>query len=284
MRNGQLPSRVPLRRAEARRWARRLHAVYGLVILGIVNLFVAGEAPAERLVDFEVHYASTPLIREMILLYLTAHIVASIMATVLCARWAASVIRPRWLRRGLRLLIIGFGLNLGVGLPKVAAMIGRWTGHNWDAINAQIFQLCAFACTLFTFLGFTLPMVGGFLERLRSQIRAFRRLGPLWRVLRDAIPGMSASLPVAWWDVELKCQRRVAEIQDGRLALRPFRSQALAVAAAAQAEAMKLAADLAEARVEAIVLADALARKAAGDELPLLDDTSAPCPASTGRL
>lgn len=264
----------------AKKWALRLQAAYAMVILGIIVLFIAGDAPVERRVDFEVFYADTPFIREMILLYLTAHIVASVMATALCARWAAGVTGPPWLRRGLRLLIIGFALNLGVGLPKLLAMIGRWSGHNWDAFFASIFQVCAFACTLFTAIGFTLPMIGGLMEQIRSDVREFRALGPLWRELRGAIPGVAASLPVSWWNIELRLTRRAAEIQDGRLALRPYRSIQVAAAAATKATAMNMRPDLADASVEAAVLTDAMQQKAFMEKrgLPRLNDNTTPLP------
>ena len=54
-----------------RRLSRRWIAGYGAVCAAIVLLFVLGEAPVERLRDFDTYYANTPYIREMIVLYLT---------------------------------------------------------------------------------------------------------------------------------------------------------------------------------------------------------------------
>ncbi|MBT2459228.1 MAB_1171c family putative transporter [Streptomyces sp. ISL-86] len=263
---------------KAAHWVRWLMAAYGIAIIGIVALFAAGDAPAERRVDFDTYYAKTPYIREMILLYLAAHTMAGVLATVLCVRWAAGVTGPKWLRRGLRVLILGFALNIGLDASKIIAIAGRWSGSaEWDWLNTEVSRGFAFACTLFTCVGFTLPMVGGSVERTLSGNHVFLQLGPLWRALREATPAVVAALPVPWWDVELKATRRVAEVQDGRLALRPYRNPAVAQAATAQTAALRLAPKKAEAAVEAAVLADAMAAKAAAgdEEPPLLDDDTA---------
>ncbi|MEV6782416.1 hypothetical protein [Streptomyces sp. NPDC051098] len=41
--------------------------------------------------DLDTYYAHTPLIREMIVLYLAAHLISDIVSTVLCVRWAREV-------------------------------------------------------------------------------------------------------------------------------------------------------------------------------------------------
>ncbi|GAA3113498.1 hypothetical protein GCM10020254_69800 [Streptomyces goshikiensis] len=92
------------------------------------------------------------------------------------------------------------------------------------------------------------------MERTLWAKRVFLRLGPLWRALREATPAVAAALPVPWWDVELKATRRVAEVQDGRLALRPYRNPDVARAAAARASALRLAPAKVAAAVEAAVL------------------------------
>ncbi|MFE4209438.1 MAB_1171c family putative transporter [Streptomyces goshikiensis] len=263
---------------KAGRWVRWLMVAYGLAVIGIVALFALGDAPVERRVDFDPYYARTPFIREMILLYLAAHTVAGVMATVLCVRWAAGVTGPKWLRRGLRVLILGFALNIGLDGSKLLAIAARWCGGTrWDWLDSEVSRGFAFACTLFTGIGFVLPMVGGSVERTLWAKRVFLRLGPLWRALREATPAVAAALPVPWWDVELKATRRVAEVQDGRLALRPYRNPDVARAAAARASALRLAPAKVAAAVEAAVLVDAMAAKAAsGDaEPPLLDDGTA---------
>ncbi|MEV8531736.1 MAB_1171c family putative transporter [Streptomyces sp. NPDC051211] len=254
---------------KARRAARRWQAVYGLVVVAVIVLFAVGQAPVEQRTDFDTYYAGTPYIREMILLYLTAHTGAALMATVLCIRWFAGVTGPPWLRRGLRVLILGFALNFGMDFAKFAAIGARWAGRDWDVLNTRVAPLFAFACSLCTALGFVLPVVGGRVSGTVSAVRTFVRLGPLWRALRRAAPAVVPSLPVPWWEIDLRLTRRVAEVQDGRLALRPYRDAAVAEDASVRARAAGLSGEAAAAAVEAAVLAAAIAASMAASKAAL---------------
>ncbi|MFG2295831.1 MAB_1171c family putative transporter [Streptomyces sp. NPDC048603] len=266
----------------ARRAARRWQAAYGAVALTLVVLFVIGDAPEERRIDFDIHYAETPYIREMILLYLLAHTGAVLTATVLCIRWFAKVAGAPWLRRGLRVLILGFALNFGLDVSKFAAIGARWAGGDWEVLNNRIAPLFAFTSTLFMCVGFILPLVGERVSGAVSDVRTFVRLGPLWRALRSAGPAVVIALPVPWWEMELRLTRRVAEIQDCRLSLRPYRSDSVAAGARARAAAAGLPGEAADAAVEAAVLAAALAAKIAadwnGEAEPELDGPAATLP------
>ncbi|GLX27267.1 hypothetical protein [Streptomyces lavendulae] len=75
-------------RRRATRWCA---GVYGAVIVALLALFALGDAPDERLRDFDTYYATTPFIREMIVLYVLAHAVATVLLSVLCRRWARDV-------------------------------------------------------------------------------------------------------------------------------------------------------------------------------------------------
>ena len=57
---------------ETRRVSRRWVIGYSVVIVALVVLFVLGDTPVERLVDFDTYYANEPFVREMIVLYLVA--------------------------------------------------------------------------------------------------------------------------------------------------------------------------------------------------------------------
>ncbi|MER7760289.1 MAB_1171c family putative transporter [Streptomyces sp. NPDC097619] len=253
----------------ARRTSRRVLTAYGATVVGIVLLFAAGEAPVERRVDFDTYYATTPFIREMILLYLTAHAVSVTLATTLCIRWFA-LVRGQWLRRGLRLLIVGFALGLGMDACKFLAVGARWAGADWDLLNTGAAPLFAFGYTLLTGLGFILPVVGSTLVHTWGALRSLVQLRPLWCALQPAAPAAPPGPPVPWWEIDLRVTRRVAEIHDGRLALRPYRDRSAAAAAADRARATGLSGAEAAAAVEAEVLATALARLAASntDRLP----------------
>lgn len=73
--------------AQTRLLTRRITAGYAVVIVALVVLFALGDAPVERLRDFDTYYARTPYLRELIVLYLTAMTVAGLAMTALCWRW-----------------------------------------------------------------------------------------------------------------------------------------------------------------------------------------------------
>lgn len=103
------------------------------VITAIFGLFAAGDAPVERLHDFDTYYATTPYLRAMICLYVSAHTVAALLMTFLCWRWSRSV--HGLLRAGLVLLVIACLLNLSYDVCKIIAVVARWSGHDLDHLS-----------------------------------------------------------------------------------------------------------------------------------------------------
>ncbi|CAM5618603.1 Integral membrane protein OS=Streptomyces griseomycini OX=66895 GN=FHS37_000644 PE=4 SV=1 [Streptomyces griseomycini] len=88
-------------RARVRRMVLRSIAAYGVLVVAIVVLFALAEADAERLTDLDTYYATTPFMREMILLYLVGHSAAMLVMCVVCVKWSREV--TGLLRIGLRL-------------------------------------------------------------------------------------------------------------------------------------------------------------------------------------
>jgi hypothetical protein len=194
---------------------------YGLVVLAMAVLFWAGDAPVERRTDFETYYATTPFIAEFTLLYLAAQTVALVSVIRGCLRWARLAGDP-WLRRGLRLIIAGSVFGLGVSALRGTAMAARWSGANWDALNTVASVVCAMAGLTLGALGFALPAWGEHLTRIRGGVesyRDYRALYPLWNALRTAVPTIVLPARIPWWDLHVRLTRRLAEINDGRLAL-----------------------------------------------------------------
>ncbi|MER5299685.1 MAB_1171c family putative transporter [Streptomyces lasiicapitis] len=250
-------------RDQARRTAQWWLAIYGLIILAEIIMFILGDASVERRVDLDTYYARTPFIREMILLYLLAHTSAAIMAAGLCWRWVAEVKDPPWLRRGLRVLICGFFLNLCLDASKLTAIGARWAGTDWDFLNTKVAVALEGLCLIVTSTGFVLPLVGPRGKDFYTAVTAYRALHPLWRTLHRATPAIARDLPLPWWNIELHLMRRIAEIHDGRLALRPFRDPRVAAFASARAQTAGLTGDDTAAVMEAAVLAAAAHSKAA---------------------
>ncbi|MGW6460403.1 MAB_1171c family putative transporter, partial [Streptomyces sp. NPDC055078] len=207
--------------ARTRRASLRCVAAYGAVIVALIVLFVLGDAPAERLRDLDTYYANTPYIREMIVLYLLAHTVATVVTAVLCRRWSRQVTGV--LRTALVLIVSGCLLNLGFDAAKFAAVGARWAGHDWDALSTYAAPPLASASALLVGSGFVLPLVT---QRLGSGLHTalrYLRLGPLERRLTGAAGRTPSCAAIGRWaSLELRLTQREAAIHDGLIALRPY--------------------------------------------------------------
>lgn len=112
-----------------------------------------------------------------------------------------------------------------IGLRLSGARNGWYVGH-YDPVSTELMSLSA----LLLILGLTWP----YLVRLPvlrhvGDYRALQLLHPLWRRMYDATPAIALAPPTGArdarpWprDVAYYLQRRVVEIQDGALALRPY--------------------------------------------------------------
>lgn len=205
-----------------RQYSRRCVAAYSLTVFAIIVLFWAGDAPVEQPTSFDVYYATSPYLREMIVLYLGAQAVAMMAASTLCWRWSREV--GGTLRAGLRILAPAYLIIVSYDLIRLIAVAARWTGHNLDYLVDKVsVHLAAPACLLGA-LGFAVPLLGPRLARNASSVRQFRQLTPLWRIVRDVpTPGaVRASLP--WWRTPpaILLTGRKTAIYDAILALTPY--------------------------------------------------------------
>ncbi|MFG2564711.1 MAB_1171c family putative transporter [Streptomyces sp. NPDC048567] len=119
-------------------------------------------------------------------------------------------------------------------------------------------------------LGLTLPAVAYPIRHMRQrrwEKASFEALTPLWRDLAEAVPHivLSPARPIAGStpdsDTSYHLQRRVIEISDGILALRPYRSRSTQEAAS---RTFTSGTDRAAAAIEAAVVKAALADLAVG--------------------
>lgn len=175
------------------RAARRWITGYALVVVGIAVLFTLGDAPVERRTDLDTYYATTPYIGQMIVLYLTAHLVAAGVTAVSSLRWARRVRGP--LRVGLAVMGVGALCNSGYSVTKLVAVAARWSGHDWSALGTDVSPVAAGAGALITVTGVLIPLVGPHLARWRRARRTYARLAPLERELDDLLRRRSLRLP-----------------------------------------------------------------------------------------
>lgn len=254
----------------ARRTARRWMLVYGLLIACLVVLFMMGDTPVERRVDFDTYYATTPYTVEFVLLYLLALATAMVGQIWMCWRWAGVAGRP-WLRRGLRLIVAGAVGALCFSIAKTVAVAARWFGADWDGLSTHVAPAFATLGLVISAVGYALPAWGEYLTRMRGRAdryHAYRDLYPLWDALRRATPAIVPPARIPWWDLELRLTRRLAEINDGRLALRSHIDPHITAAALRLGrDAGLTGADL-HAVVDAARLRTAMAAKAANHRFP----------------
>ncbi|MGK5630987.1 MAB_1171c family putative transporter [Streptomyces sp. URMC 123] len=266
-----------------RRVARGWMVGYTLIGLALITLFALGDAPQERRVDFDTYYATTPFMRELIVLYLLGQAAATVAVMILCLRWSRQVAPGSWLRRGLRVLQCGFLLSFGFDAAKLIAVGARWAQTDWDALNTSVAPMVAAIASLFVSTGFLLPLIGDRLSVAADRASGLRTLvvlKPLWQEMRAAAPSIVAPVPVPWWAIELRLTRRIAEIHDGRLALRPYGGADAADAAYARALRAGMPEIEAEAIAEAAGLVAAARNKAAGSA-PRGTEAVAPSRSST---
>ncbi|MFJ4011040.1 MAB_1171c family putative transporter [Streptomyces sp. NPDC090026] len=205
-------------------------SAYGVVTVFLAVLFVLGEAPVERLRDLDTYYASTPFIREMIVLYLLAHTVGSVVLTVLCWRWLRQIAGA--LRTGLALIVLGGLLDIGYLTTKFAAVFARWSGRDWDYLSTHVAPPLASAAALMVGAGFIFPLMGQRASSTWRTYRQYRLLCPLWLELQGSSPSWAAAMKIAWWaPVELRKSHREAAIHDGLLSIAPYFSSTVRIAA-----------------------------------------------------
>ncbi|WP_409235719.1 MAB_1171c family putative transporter [Streptomyces sp. PA5.6] len=258
--------------ARTRRASRWCLAVHLAVITAIFGLFAAGDAPVERLHDFDTYYATTPYLRAMICLYVSAHTVAALLMTFLCWRWSRSV--HGLLRAGLILLVIACLLNLSYDVCKIIAVVARWSGHDLDHLSTWAAPPLTAMASLFQSSGFILPLAGQWIGRVRRTWARYRALEPLWAALRGTLP--RGPVRIAWWSSpELRLMQRESEIHDGVLALDPYFEPALRRAVSTRARSIGTPPEQAAAIGTAAMITAALRARADDPEGDILSSARA---------
>ncbi|MGX2992793.1 hypothetical protein JNUCC64_00625 [Streptomyces sp. JNUCC 64] len=169
-------------RAVTRRAVRWVTAVYSTVIVGLWVLFALADVPDERVQDLDTHYATTPFIREVVVLYLLAHTAAVLVTSYLIWSWQGRL--RGWLRGGVVFLGIGYVANLGFDTVKWTAVVARWTGGNLDYLSTRVAPPIACVSAVFIGAGFILPHAGQAAQDWWHARAGHWRLRPLYRLLK----------------------------------------------------------------------------------------------------
>ncbi|MER5468254.1 MAB_1171c family putative transporter [Streptomyces sp. NPDC002685] len=179
--------------SSGRRIVRCLMSVYSVVLVGIAALFALGDTPLERRTDFDTYYAATPFTAEMIVLYLLAHLTAVVTTALWSLRWAREV--HGWLRAGLLTMGAGTVIGAGYSVSKLTAVVARWCGPDWSALDTELSPGLAGLGALLTVTGILIPWAGPGLTAWFLSWRTYVRLAPLERELDDVLAHRNLRLP-----------------------------------------------------------------------------------------
>lgn len=224
---------------------------------------IAGPNGGVRSPDYLVNNAHRPLCAAYLALYVAAFGSGMIGIVRLAWRYGPST-RDPWLRRGLYLTAAGAGCCVVYCLNRLSAVVAAYLGGNalrWEVIT----PLADGVGILLIVTGLTIPSWGPRCADLVAWCRDYRdyqTLRPLWLDLCRAAPEIALHPPRGMLADRLgvaglgyRLHRRMIEIQDGRLALRPY---------TAPVERDEPAGASPPGHVEATALRAALAVKAAG--------------------
>ncbi|MGX1267985.1 MAB_1171c family putative transporter [Streptomyces phaeoluteigriseus] len=200
-----------------------VYGSYGTIIAALWVCFALGDHSVERLRDFDTYYATTPWMREMILLYLLGHAVAVLITSALLWNWEKRVRGTGWLRAGVVILGIGYALNLLYDAAKLTPVIARWNKRSdLDWLSTNVAPLIAGVVGLLIAVGFIVPHAGERMSQRLTARREYKVLGPLARALAEVPAG---SAPVAlgpFAPLELRLTRRKTFIRDALRQLQPY--------------------------------------------------------------
>ncbi|MER8014398.1 MAB_1171c family putative transporter [Streptomyces griseoluteus] len=256
----------PDRSAVTRRARRWVVSVYSGVIAALWLLFLLADVPVERLRDLDTYYATTPFMREEILLYLCAHALACLITARLLWNWVRAEGLDAWLRWGLKLLGAGYVLNLIFDAVKLVAVGARWAGGDLDWLSTDLAPPIAALSAILIAVGFILPHAGQYAsDRWRVRL-AHRQLRPLYVLMRasagEGVPFVLRATP------ELRLTRRETFIRDVLLPLARHLDTALGARAYEAALGLGHPPDRARALASAVTILDAVEAKARMPEPP----------------
>ncbi|AHH94552.1 hypothetical protein GCM10010174_45460 [Kutzneria viridogrisea] len=240
------------------------------VLVSMVGLWLTAEVGVgARSVHFLVDNADRPVVVAYLLLYVVSAAVALVETTRLAVGYARRI-GDRWLRAGLRLIALGSVVYLGYYANRLSAAVAA--PLNLEPLNWEFLTPVATGIGMpLIVIGLTIPSWGERLARLGSWLadyRAHRSLYPLWRDVSAAVPQVVLDPPTGQLgELHYELYRRVIEIRDGWLVLRPYMSAEQAEELTERGQRAGLSGDRLRAAVRAAQLTAALRARAAGQQV-----------------
>jgi hypothetical protein len=220
-------------------------------------------------------FPQSPWVFEYVLAYVVAQAPAFAGVIRLGLRYAR-IADTAALRTALRMVAAGTALGLVYLVNKaVLAASPRFDFAYPLGRTVVVSKLLPTSAYLLVLTGAALPALLSWLGRYHR----YRQLGALWRDLYLADPAIALDPPtvpdvLVLGRLRLRLYRRVIEIRDGLLALRPYRDPGVTAAARERATRAGLDGRHRDAAVEAAVIAAALRARAAGRQPDSADKTT----------
>ncbi len=267
-----------------RRRVRRITAITAGCVVAIVVLY-AITPPRYRVddpyvLDGRYYHTPAPLITPYVFVHLGYVAWSCLQITRLAGGYARLATRPL-LRLGLRLIVAGSVVSMLYVAVKLANMALWRLARGVPGLSESIIVVCFTTAILLILIGSTIPSWGPLigLDRLVTWVTALyahRQLAPLWTVLHQANPAIALLAQPRGWSApiqlarqaRLRLVRRVLEIRDGYLALRPYTDARAEPIARRYGERAGLVGDELEIVVEAAVIAVAVGRQRSGQAVP----------------
>ncbi len=247
--------------------------VPALVAMGLLFALAPVDQETQR---FTSTYAGDPYVTGYLAVFLCYLAFALIDVIRLCWRYAPLADREL-LGMGLRIVATGCGLGLAYIAHKGIYLGIRAAGGSASTeAEATVARLLALAGLTLIIVGTTLPAWGPRLRplALHRWFRAYiahQRLYPLWSALYRSTPEIALDPPRSRLrdaldvrDIDFRLYRRVIEIRDGRLALRPYLCPDVRAGVAPELASSRLDAVDELAAVEARAVTEALRAKREG--------------------
>ncbi|MFI9380446.1 MAB_1171c family putative transporter [Kutzneria sp. NPDC052558] len=243
--------------AEAERRVRPQLWWCGAAVVGVVVLFALFGSNYPEVLATRDSAEQAPVISAGGYLYLGYLAVSVVMLAT--TSWAYGRLGARFgLRAGMALMSLGLLVGLAYCLVRLAAMISYQLGQHIAFLHGDLIGILFRTAIVLDLVAIMLPYAGArlgldaWVNSLRVK-RSLRALDPLWAALRGAFPTVALADPPDVTPDRL-LHRRIIEIWDGRLQLRPWFDP----------DAAERARTRGDAAVEATLIADALRRRAAG--------------------
>jgi hypothetical protein len=224
---------------QARKCGKITVCAAAVVLVAMITLFLRSDTAHHHQQSFAAWYGGSVEYEAYLLIYLMTYTVAEVEVIRLCRRYAKLTSRS-WLRTGLNTTTVGAAIGLLYALTRLADVAAAHAGVDISRYEA-VAEVGAGLGALIVMIGLTLhwwgPRISTLARRARRVI-GYARLRPLWarfytldpsiafddRHRANSVPalGRARTAKRVLLDTEYHVGRRVVEILDGILTLRPY--------------------------------------------------------------